>query len=90
MTYIDEIRKDPKRNRLFLQETALIEFTCEVYKWLKHNSITMKQLAKKLKMRRKKLKSILNGERKISLRLASDICLGVGCEIENRNRRGKK
>jgi DNA-binding phage protein len=73
MSALNEWRKNPKFNRLFLQESLKSEFSEIVLGLLKSHDKKISSLAKHVGLKKKKLKRILNGECNISLYLMSDI-----------------
>jgi transcriptional regulator with XRE-family HTH domain len=85
MTAIDETPADLLREdirKVDLQEEVILDFTCNVIDAMKYECMTKKQVARKLGIKKKKLKAILNGECKISLRQASDLYWAVNRELK--------
>ena len=84
MTHLDHLRADPKFNRGFLQEKAMLAFSELVLGLLKQKGMSRLQLARAVGISRKQLSAMLNCEEgaEITIRQASDILYVLGKELE--------
>ena len=86
-TLTEQLIQTPEEKRLFLQERTIIWFTEKICELMEKEDISEEELARRLKMSKRKLLKILDGRKKITLRMLSDIFYHLGYCVEAKERR---